>query len=63
MNLSEIEFVDFCLDAPLARLEGPVALNILLDRFDALRTDPDDPVRFIPMPSLTGVRRLLLIQG
>ncbi|GAA1281493.1 cytochrome P450 [Planotetraspora silvatica] len=55
--------IHFCLGAPLARLEGRVALNILLDRFDALRTDPDDPVQFIPMPSLTGVRRLPLIQG
>ncbi|GAA3076836.1 cytochrome P450 [Streptosporangium carneum] len=55
--------IHFCLGAPLARLEGRVALNILLDRFDTLRTDPDDPVQFIPTPSLTGVRRLPLIRG
>lgn len=52
--------IHFCLGAPLARLEGRVALNILLDRLDPLRTDPDDPVLFIPTPSLTGVRRLPL---
>ncbi|MFF5213259.1 cytochrome P450 [Streptosporangium sp. NPDC000396] len=53
--------IHFCLGAPLARLEGRVALNILLDRFDPLRTDPDDPVQFIPAPTLTGVRRLPLL--
>jgi len=52
--------IHFCLGAPLARLEGRIALNILLDRFDSLRTDPDDPVDFIPAPTMTGVRRLTL---
>jgi Cytochrome P450 len=52
--------VHFCLGAPLARLEGRVALNILLDRVGTLRTDPDDPVEFLPAPTLTGVRRLPL---
>ncbi|WP_457134598.1 cytochrome P450 [Mycobacteroides abscessus] len=50
----------FCLGAPLARLEGKVALNILLDRTHALRTDPNDPVEFMPTPTLTGLRRLPL---
>ncbi|MDP9869340.1 MULTISPECIES: cytochrome P450 [Streptosporangium] len=52
--------IHFCLGAPLARLEGRVALNVLLDRFDVLRTDPDDPVQFMPTPTMTGVRRLTL---
>jgi cytochrome P450 len=52
--------IHFCLGAPLARLEGRVALNILLDRFDVLRTDPEDPVEFMPAPAMTGVRRLPL---
>jgi cytochrome P450 len=53
--------IHFCLGAPLARLEGRVALNILLDRFSRLSSDPDDPVAFIPTPTMTGVRRLPLI--
>ncbi|MFC6083471.1 cytochrome P450 [Sphaerisporangium aureirubrum] len=55
--------IHFCLGAPLARLEGRVALDILLDRFGTLRTVPGDPVQFISSPSLTGVRRLPLVQG
>ncbi|MEV0237920.1 cytochrome P450 [Nonomuraea sp. NPDC050786] len=53
--------IHFCLGAPLARLEGRVALDILLDRLNPLRTDPDDPVEFMPTPTMTGVRRLPLI--
>ncbi|WP_084965083.1 cytochrome P450 [Thermoactinospora rubra] len=53
--------IHFCLGAPLARLEGRVALNILFGRFDVLRTDPEDPVVFMPTPTMTGVRRLPLV--
>ncbi|MER5647982.1 cytochrome P450 [Streptosporangium sp. NPDC002524] len=53
--------IHFCIGAPLARLEGKVALDILLDRFPHLRTDPDEPPRFIPSPSMTGVQRLPLL--
>ena len=53
--------VHFCLGAPLARLEGRLALNVLLDRFPAPRTDPDRPPAFLPSPNLTGVRSLPLL--
>ncbi|MGC5014768.1 cytochrome P450 [Streptosporangium sp. DT93] len=53
--------IHFCLGAPLARLEGRVALGMLLDRFPHLRADPDEPPRFLPSPNLTGVRSLPLL--
>ncbi|AXB42131.1 cytochrome P450 [Amycolatopsis albispora] len=53
--------IHFCLGAPLARLEGRVALNILLDRFPGLRTDPAEAPEFLPQPTMTGVRRLPLV--
>ncbi|MEV6331159.1 cytochrome P450 [Streptomyces sp. NPDC051909] len=51
----------YCIGAPLARLEGRVALNILLDRFPDLRGDPDRPPRFLPSLSMTGVKELPLV--
>ncbi|ROP38649.1 cytochrome P450 [Saccharothrix texasensis] len=51
----------FCLGAPLARLEGRLALDVLLDRFPRLRTDPDRRPVFMPSPNLTGVRSLPLL--
>jgi cytochrome P450 len=50
--------IHFCLGAPLARLEGRVAMNILFDRFPALRVDPDDRPAFLTSPEFTGVWRL-----
>ncbi|SDZ16980.1 Cytochrome P450 [Amycolatopsis xylanica] len=55
--------VHFCLGAPLARLEGRVALNLLLDRYPALRSDPDARPEFQPSPNMTGVRKLPLLAG
>ncbi|GAA4824667.1 cytochrome P450 [Streptomyces ziwulingensis] len=55
--------VHFCLGAPLARLEGRVALNVLMDRFPVLHTTPGDPPVFLPSPDMTGVRRLPLYTG
>ncbi|RKT84140.1 hypothetical protein SAMN05421805_119123 [Saccharopolyspora antimicrobica] len=61
---SQIAFgrgIHFCLGAPLARLEGRVALSILLERFPNLRTDPADGPEFLPSPAMTGVKRLPLL--
>jgi cytochrome P450 len=55
--------IHFCLGAPLARLEGRIALNLLLDRFPQLRTDPDDPPTFFPSPDIIGVSTLPLRTG
>lgn len=52
--------IHFCIGAPLARLEGRIALGALLDRFPVLATDPEDPPRTQPNPNMTGVRRLPL---
>ncbi|MDK9500865.1 cytochrome P450 [Streptomyces katrae] len=53
--------VHFCIGAPLARLEGRIALNALLDRFPVLRTDPERPPTFFPTPDMVGVNTLPLL--
>ncbi|MGW5368905.1 cytochrome P450 [Streptomyces sp. NPDC004011] len=55
--------IHFCLGAPLARLEGRIALGALLDRFPRLRTDPDNPPVFLASPEVSGPRFLPLLTG
>jgi cytochrome P450 len=52
--------IHFCLGAPLARLEGRIALNLLLDRFPVLATDPANPPAPMPSPTMSGVTSLPL---
>ncbi|WP_343040623.1 cytochrome P450 [Streptomyces typhae] len=55
--------IHFCLGAPLARLEGRVALGILLERYPELSADPDSPPVLMRSPELTGPRSLPLRTG
>lgn len=50
--------IHFCLGAPLARLEGPVALMALLERLPDLRLDPERPSEWAPQSLIRGLRTL-----
>jgi cytochrome P450 len=50
--------IHFCLGAPLARMEGRVALNLLFDRYAEIRTDPDQAPKFSLGFDTTGVNSL-----
>ncbi|MFD9889689.1 cytochrome P450 [Amycolatopsis sp. NPDC059027] len=52
--------IHFCLGAPLARIEGRIVLNELLDRYKQLRVDPSEPPTFLPLPFVIGVTKLTL---
>lgn len=51
--------IHFCLGAPLARLEGEIALRMLLARFDDLAIRPDIPAPYYES-GIFGVKRLVL---
>ncbi|MEV3992587.1 cytochrome P450 [Streptomyces sp. NPDC049837] len=51
--------IHYCLGAPLARLEGRIAVRSLLERFPTLSLDPEaGPLDWMPGLLIRGVRRL-----
>lgn len=51
--------IHFCLGAPLARMEGRIAIRALLERFPGLAEDPEaGPREWIPGTLIRGVKRL-----
>jgi len=52
--------IHHCLGAALARLEGPIALRRLFDRFPTLRLAPDDPPRWKRSMVQRGLEHLML---
>jgi cytochrome P450 len=50
--------IHFCLGAPLARLEGKIAWEILLERMPELRVQPGATLPPIPSPGFYGVLSL-----
>ncbi|HWM05955.1 MAG TPA: cytochrome P450 [Actinophytocola sp.] len=51
----------FCVGAPLARLEGRVAMGILLDRYAEIRLDDTDPFEYFANPGTNGAKRLPVV--
>ncbi|MCG7524257.1 cytochrome P450 [Streptomyces sp. OfavH-34-F] len=51
--------IHFCMGAPLARMEGRIAIRTLLERCPGLAADPDAaPFDWLPGTLIRGVRRL-----
>ena len=53
--------IHFCIGAPLARLEGRIVLEILLERFQQIRRDPDQEAEFFASHNFNGPRRLPVV--
>jgi cytochrome P450 len=51
----------FCFGAPLARIEGALAFETLLSRFDELTLAPDEEIRWRPNLGLRGLTSLRVI--
>ncbi|MBW4471896.1 MAG: cytochrome P450 [Stenomitos rutilans HA7619-LM2] len=50
--------IHFCLGAPLARLEGKLVLQAVLERLPNLQIDPTAALEFIPSSDIHGVKSL-----
>ncbi|MFC5650373.1 cytochrome P450 [Paenibacillus solisilvae] len=48
--------IHFCLGAPLARLEGKIALQVLLERYEEIKLVSDRPLIPIPSSFVFGVK-------
>jgi cytochrome P450 PksS len=57
-HLSFGQGVHYCLGAPLARLEGAIALRMLIERLPDLRLVDPTQVRWLPDPMLRGLLQL-----
>lgn len=57
-HLAFSRYAHFCIGAPLARLEGRVALQRLLARLPGLRRANDDPLEWLPLVLHMGLGRL-----
>jgi cytochrome P450 len=51
----------FCFGAPLARIEGQIAFETLLNRFAQLSLAPDEPIRWRPNLGLRGLTELHVV--
>lgn len=50
--------IHYCIGAPLARLEGRIALELLLERFSELRRVPGVPLQPVDNLMLSGIKNL-----
>ncbi|MCK2216163.1 cytochrome P450 [Actinomadura sp. ATCC 31491] len=53
--------IHFCVGAGLARLESRVVMDLLLDRYRSVRSDPDEPPAFLTNPYVTALRSFPLL--
>jgi cytochrome P450 len=53
--------IHYCLGAPLARLEGKIALEEVLERFEGVELAPDTTLERMPSNLILGLRSLPVI--